>query len=407
MWVLKFEQVTKRHRRTGPDSIRGGVGQFVRQVRRASRRTPASARPALDAVSFEIEQGSAVALVGANGAGKSTALRLMSRISYPTEGRVRVRGRVGALLEVGSGVHPELSGRENIWLYGSIIGIPRAQIRRRFDEIVDFSELHGSIEKQTKFYSSGMQLRLGFAIATCLEPQSLLVDESLATADLNFQLKCVDRLAQLVRGGTTLVFVSHEAVAVEALCARALLLDRGRLVFDGPTKTTLGEYIRRLESDREPGDTTDGPIGACRIVHSACLDEMGQPATRVATGGCVIVELTVEHDTPGLAGLVEFAISDGRSGDLIACSSADGGVHIPGEPGRYVVRCRLDSLPLRQRSYRVWVTARGSEQAPHEAAWSEGAAFRVEGSERDQIARPGAFRGGPVAVEQTWSVRQA
>ena len=408
MWVLKFENVTKHHRLAGGiDSVRGDVGRVMRRLRGDSApRSEISRAAALTDVSFEIELGSAVSLVGANGAGKSTALRLLSRITYPTEGRVRVRGRVGALLEVGSGVHPELSGRENIWLYGSIIGIPRTQIRKRFDEIVDFSELRGSIDKQTKFYSSGMQLRLGFAIATFLEPQSLLVDESLATADVNFQLKCIDRLTELVRQGTTLVFVSHEAAAVEALCTRALLLEHGRVVFDGPTAATL-EYRRRLEAERSPDDTVDGTTGPCRIVHVACLDVAGKLATAIGTGEGLVVELTVEHDTPGLRAAVEFVITDGRSGELIVCNSADDSVAVPAEPGRYALRCQLESVPLRPRSYRVWVTTRLAEQAPHEAHWVEAAVFRVHNATSEDSASSDALHGGPVAVNQSWTVRSS
>ena len=407
MWVLKFENVTKHHRLAGGiDSVRGDVGRVVQRLRgNSAPRSQISRAAALTDVSFEVELGSAVSLVGANGAGKSTALRLLSRITYPTEGRVRVRGRVGALLEVGSGVHPELSGRENIWLYGSIIGIPRTQIRKRFDEIVDFSELRGSIDKQTKFYSSGMQLRLGFAIATFLEPQSLLVDESLATVDVNFQLKCIDRLSELVRQGTTLVFVSHEAAAVEALCTRALLLEHGRLVFDGPTATTLSEHRRRLEAQRSPDDTIDGATGPCRIVHVACLDVAGLPATTIATGGGLVVELTVEHDAPGLQATIEFVITDGRSGELIVCNSADDRVAVPAEPGRYVLHCQLDSVPLRPRSYRVWVTTRLAGQAPHEAHWTEAAVFRVHNAVSEDSASSDALHGGPVAVDQSWTVR--
>lgn len=409
MWVLKFENVTKHHRLVGGvDSVRGDVGRLVQRLRgRNAPRLPTSRVPALSDVSFEIERGSAVSLVGANGAGKSTALRLLSRINYPTEGRVRVRGRVGALLEVGSGVHPELSGRENIWLYGSIIGIPRAQIRRRFDDIVDFAELRSSIDKQTKFYSSGMQLRLGFAIATFLEPQSLLVDESLATADVSFQLKCIGRLTELVRQGTTLVFVSHEAAAVEALCTRALLLERGQLVFDGPTATTLAEYRRRLEGEHSPTGGADGVNDVCRIVHTACYDENGDPATNVPTGGNLVVELTVEHDTPGLRAGVEFVITDGRSGELVVCNSSDRGVDIPADPGRYVLHCRLVGLPLRPRSYRVWVSASIAGEAPHEARWTEAAVFRVRNAISEESASSDALHGGPIAVDASWTVRQS
>jgi ABC-type polysaccharide/polyol phosphate transport system ATPase subunit len=403
MWVIKFDDVSKQHRgvSSGPSSIRSGLTRLGRRAAGGSSGETIKYK-ALDQVSFEIEQGTAVALVGANGAGKSTAMRLASRIAYPTGGKVHVRGRVGALLEVGSGVHPELSGRENIWLYGSIIGIPRAQIRRRFDEIVEFSELEGAIDKQTKFYSSGMQLRMGFAIATFLEPQSLLVDESLATADLNFQLKCIGRLSELVRQGTTLVFVSHEAAAVEALCTRALLLQRGRLVFDGSTPETMAEYLRRLEAERSPGEPADGQQDAYRVVHTACLDADGRPTTRVQTGGTLVVEMTVERLVGGAPGPVEFVITDGRSNELIVCNSADENVNVPGDVGRYAVHCRLDNLPLRPRSYRLWLSTRAAN-GHREATLSEVAVFRVE-NPSENSASAEVLHGGPVAAEQSWTV---
>ncbi len=402
MWVVRFENVTKRHRGIASRnlSVRGDVARTLKSLVKPRTVTPGA--PAIDDLSFSIEQGSAVALVGANGAGKSTALRLMSRIIYPTSGRVRVRGRVGALLEVGSGVHPDLSGRENVWLYGSIIGIPRAEIRRRFDEIVEFAELSTAIDRQAKFYSSGMQLRLGFAIATFLEPQTLLVDESLATADLNFQLRCIDRLATLVRHGTTLLLVSHEVAAVESLCTRALLLEKGRLVHDADTRATLAEYRRRLADQRQGTVATLGGA-AGRVVHAGCLDDEGQAATQIRTGGSVTIELILEcpeHVEP----VLELSVTDGRTGDLIVCNSADDGLRLEAGHRSHVVTCRLESLPLTSRSYRVWAGLSDRQAQRSEAVWSEIAAFRVvDPKGRDDESLSGLSRGGPVEVAHRWS----
>jgi lipopolysaccharide transport system ATP-binding protein len=403
MWVLKFENVTKHHRSRGVDTVRSDVRRMARRLRGdVTPRSHIAAVPALDDVSFEIEHGSAVSLIGANGAGKSTALRLFSRITYPTEGRVRVRGRVGALLEVGSGVHPELSGRENIWLFGSIIGMPRSQIRRSFDDIVAFSELEHAIDKQTKFYSSGMQLRLGFAIATFLEPQTLLVDESLATADTSFQLKGVSRLQELVQQGTTLVFVSHEAAAVEALCTRALLLEKGRLVHDGSTVETLEVYRRRLEAQRAPSDIDDGD--ACRIVHVNCLDLDERPAIELTTGSGLLVDITVEHPRAGVRPVVDLRITDGRSGELVLASSDDDGIRVPDAPGRHLLRCTFDALPLRPRTYRVWVSARPADEPPGSVPWIEAGVFQVQPSDGGRLSSADVLRGGPIAVRSSWTV---
>ncbi len=200
MWSVKFEGVTKRYRSDGVRyrSIRSDIASAAR---RASGRKPTGGTghyiDAIDDLDMELEQGHSYAIVGRNGAGKSTALRLISRITYPTAGKVSVRGRVGALIEIGAGVHPELSGRENIWLYGSFLGLRRSDIRARLDDIVDFSELSRQIDQQVKYYSTGMKLRLGFSIASFLEPDVFIVDESLAVGDGSFQAKCIGRMHQL------------------------------------------------------------------------------------------------------------------------------------------------------------------------------------------------------------------
>ena len=228
-WAVRFQDVSKRYRGGGPRyaSLRDDLAQLGRRTVAFLRHNAVEPRGtlALDRLSLEVEAGEAFAIIGPNGAGKTTALKLLTRISYPTEGRVSVRGRVGALIEVGSGVHPELTGRENIWLYGRIMGMSRREIYRRFDEIVDFAELRHELDVPVKMYSSGMQLRLGFAIASHLDPDIFVVDEALAVGDAGFQAKCVKRMMNLLGSGKTLLFVSHNLYAVEALCARA---DPGR-----------------------------------------------------------------------------------------------------------------------------------------------------------------------------------
>jgi ABC-type polysaccharide/polyol phosphate transport system ATPase subunit len=237
MWAVRFDHVSKRYRKGGArySTLGAELSELSRRLRARARGRVAEPMGtlALDDVSFEVGEGESFALLGANGAGKTTALRLLARISPPTQGYVHGRGRVGALMEVGSGVHTELTGRENVWLYGSILGIPRRTLRRRFDEIVSFAELEDSIDTQVKYYSSGMQLRLGFSIAAHLEPDIFVVDEALAVGDANFQAKCVDRMSKLVRGGTTVLFVSHSLTAIESVCDRGMLLERGAVVTQG------------------------------------------------------------------------------------------------------------------------------------------------------------------------------
>ena len=185
-------------------------------------------------MSFEIQQGEVVGIIGRNGAGKSTLLKILSRITEPTRGYADIRGRVGSLLEVGTGFHPELTGRENIFLNGAILGMRRAEIRRKFDEIVAFAEVEKFLDTPVKRYSSGMYVRLAFAVAAHLEPEILLVDEVLAVGDARFQKKCLDKMEDVGHGGRTVLFVSHNMPAITRICQRAILLDGGRVVSNGP-----------------------------------------------------------------------------------------------------------------------------------------------------------------------------
>src|SRR5918911_3089168 len=200
---------------------------------------------ALRDVSLDIEQGDVVGLIGRNGAGKTTLLKIVSHITEPTAGRAKIKGRVGSLLEVGTGFHPELTGRENVYLSGSILGMRKVEIEARFDEIVAFAEVERFLDTPVKRYSSGMQVRLAFAVAAHLEPEILLVDEVLAVGDAAFQRKCLGRMGDVAEEGRTVIFVSHNLAAVRGLCTRALLLDHGRLVFDGETDGAIAHYLGR------------------------------------------------------------------------------------------------------------------------------------------------------------------
>ncbi|HEV2852070.1 MAG TPA: ABC transporter ATP-binding protein [Thermoanaerobaculia bacterium] len=219
---------------------------------------------ALRDVSFEIGRGEAVGLIGGNGAGKSTLLKILSRITEPTTGEARIEGRVGSLLEVGTGFHSELSGRENVYLAGAILGMKRAEITRKLDEIVAFAEVERFLDTPVKRYSSGMYLRLAFAVAAHLEPEILLVDEVLAVGDAAFQKKCLGKMGDVARQGRTVLFVSHNMVAIEGLCQRVLWLRDGRVAEDGPAGRVVSEYLKtssapapeRLWCDRDtaPGN---------------------------------------------------------------------------------------------------------------------------------------------------------
>src|SRR5207248_4555509 len=318
--AVALEHVSKRYPRGGPRyaSLRHEFASGVRNLgsRIRGHRPEPRGRRALADLSFDVEEGESFAIIGPNGSGKTTALKLISRITYPTSGRIRVRGRVGALIEVGSGLHPELTGRENIWLYGQILGMGKADIRRRFDEIVEFSEMSDALDTPVKMDSSGMQLRLGFAIASHLEPDVFVVDEALAVGDAGFQAKCVERMTKLVAEGRTLLFVSHELSTVEATCERGLFLLDGQVAAEGTTHDVLRDYLDWVDqgsvstSDvhlkghglEMTGVTFHGPDGQERYVF-----DPGEP---------VEVRLHVEATSTVTKPQFSIGISDGRPGVL-------------------------------------------------------------------------------------------
>ena len=238
------------------------------------KRTPPDYLWALHDVNFQVHQGEVVGLIGRNGAGKSTLLKILARITRPTAGWAEVRGRVGSLLEVGTGFHPELTGRENVYLSGAILGMPKSEIQRKFDEIVAFAEVDRYLDTPLKHYSSGMQMRLAFAVAAHLEPEILLVDEVLAVGDAAFQKKCLGKMSDISREGRTILFVSHNAAAVTRLCTRCLIISAGGVAFDGNTRTAISQYNSSTQSadgDRQyvaaPGRT--GPHLASAVVETS------------------------------------------------------------------------------------------------------------------------------------------
>jgi len=245
--------------RTLRESITEGLTSSVQRVRRAFSPTRTSGKPlngatgrnghsddfrAVDDVSFEVGAGEVVGIIGRNGAGKSTLLKILSQITEPTEGQITLHGRVGSLLEVGTGFHPELTGRENIFLNGAILGMSRREITRKFDEIVEFAQIEKFLDMPVKRYSSGMYVRLAFAVAAHLEPEILIIDEVLAVGDAEFQKKCLGKIGQVSRGGRTVLFVSHNMTAIKQLCSRAIHIDQGRVVLDGRLDDVVDHYLR-------------------------------------------------------------------------------------------------------------------------------------------------------------------
>jgi lipopolysaccharide transport system ATP-binding protein len=252
--IIKAEHVSKQYRigtaeasRQSLREILAAVGKNpVKQFRRMAG-TNRETIWALRDISFEVQAGEVLGFIGPNGAGKSTLLKILSRITEPSEGRIEIYGQVGSLLEVGTGFHPELTGRENIFLNGAILGMRRAEIGRKFDEIVAFSEVEKFIDTAVKYYSSGMYMRLAFAVAAHLEPEILIVDEVLAVGDAAFQKKCLGKMGEAANEGRTVLFVSHSMLAVQSLCERVFWLDQGKLVESGPASKVLSDYFKTSE----------------------------------------------------------------------------------------------------------------------------------------------------------------
>jgi lipopolysaccharide transport system ATP-binding protein len=262
--IVEVSKVGKRFRL----GTRAAYGSLRESIMRLVRAPFASADPgaelwALKDVSFELAAGTALGIVGRNGAGKTTLLKILSRVTEPTEGEVRIRGRIGSLLEVGTGFHPELTGRENVYLNGAILGMKRAELARRFDQIVAFAEVERFLDTPVKHFSAGMRARLGFAVAAHLDPDVLIVDEVLAVGDASFQKRCLAKMEDVGQEGRTVVFVSHDMSAVTRLCRTALLLEGGKLVASGPVSEVVSRYLvselgttaaREWPADRAPGN---------------------------------------------------------------------------------------------------------------------------------------------------------
>jgi lipopolysaccharide transport system ATP-binding protein len=316
---------------------------------------------ALRNVSFEVKYGEVVGIIGRNGAGKSTLLKILSRITQPTEGSVELRGRASSLLEAGTGFHPELTGRENVYLNGAILGMKHSEIDRKFDEIVAFAEVEKFIDTPVKHYSSGMYVRLAFAVAAHLEPEILIVDEVLAVGDAAFQKKCLTKISDVAHGGRTVLFVSHNLAAVHRLCERGIILDGGQVLFDGPADQAVLNYRQQMLSmnahdsavshiiyeEAEPQSNLE-----FRIVRVEALRQDGSPNVHLLTWDALTLRVTYFAPDFVKDGAIELQIMDHYSNCLIRVSTQpDSNVAMPLEPAYHSVACEIFSFPLAASEY--------------------------------------------------------
>jgi lipopolysaccharide transport system ATP-binding protein len=357
--------------RTLRETIMEAVAATGRRLSQSARRANTDGRSgtsagrgtvdfwALKDVSFEVEPGEVVGIVGRNGAGKSTLLKILSRITDPTSGRAQFRGRIGSLLEVGTGFHQELTGRENIYLNGSILGMSQREISRRFDEIVAFSEIEEFLDTPVKRYSSGMFVRLAFGVAAHLEPEILLVDEVLAVGDQRFQRKCLGKMRDVGRSGRTVLFVSHNIAALEALCGRCILIDRGQVKAEGDTRSILARYY---EDD-------DGRSTGCRdltehhgrtqsseptMLRVTLSDGNRSPISCIKTGSSLSILVDVDVKGSPIQPVLGVGIRTNLGVLLVGVNSRTlSGCELGKVHGPATITCRLDDLPLMPGSYLV------------------------------------------------------
>ncbi len=335
----------------------------ARLTRRAEQEPTTKDFWALKDVSCDVKQGEVVGIIGRNGAGKSTLLKILSRITEPTAGHVELRGRVGSLLEVGTGFHPELTGRENIYMNGALLGMRRLEIQQKFDEIVAFAEVEQFLDTPVKRYSSGMYVRLAFAVAAHLEPEILLVDEVLAVGDAQFQKKCLGKMGEVARAGRTIFFVSHNMGAIARLCSTSVLLNRGQIQAVGAVDDVIAQYLR--EGCEMPGEICwDKPEMApgndeLRLRGVALRTLTGEVATQFDGRAPIQVEIAYQIQRPGLAARICFRLltSDGTTVFQACDSMAPSWSESERQAGNYVSRCTIPGNLLNQGAYTLELSA--------------------------------------------------
>jgi len=378
--AVRVQGLGKEYRLGGPreryTTVRDQLSKLASAPFRAlrGRRDRSEQSPsfwALKDVSFEVPRGEVVGIIGRNGAGKSTLLKILSRITEPTEGEGDIIGRVGSLLEVGTGFHPELTGRENVYLNGAILGMRRIEIGRKFDEIVAFAEVEKFVDTPVKHYSSGMYMRLAFAVAAHLEPEILIVDEVLAVGDVEFQKKCLGKMGEVAKGGRTVLFVSHNMTAVRGLCSRTIVLRAGKVAFDGATAEAIPVYLEQMENlqpewiDDRTGSAE--PAGDVRLVGARVRRADGPVAARLAA--FEPFEIEIDYSVSRRA-LCQIAFRVNRDDGETVFTTGDGDrrntVFRSRLPGRWRVRARIPGHLLPPGRYHLLLAANRPKDAAHD-----------------------------------------
>ncbi|MEN6553323.1 MAG: ABC transporter ATP-binding protein, partial [Methanobacterium sp.] len=359
-------------------------------------------------VNFEVERGEVLGIIGRNGAGKSTLLKILSRITYPTEGEVRMRGRVGSLLEVGTGFHQELSGRENIYFNGSILGMKKREIDEKFDEIVKFSGVEKFLDTPVKRYSSGMQVRLAFSVAANLDPEILVVDEVLAVGDAAFQEKCLGKMSEVAKGGRTVLFVSHNMGAVQNLCQRCILLNEGHIITNGKTADVISQYL-------DIGvQVSDKSVFKRNISNQKLFftdvnlyNTKGEIKTKFTSDKNILVAINYELNVQLTGAQITFEIFDQNGICILSSTNFDSNIQmrtISQKPGKYVAKCLLNTDFLRNGLYSITISSSiPNMEVLDEIEFATG--FEIE-SPLDITTVLGQSRRGVIFKNLTWQINQ-
>ncbi len=388
---IHVDQVWKRFR--ADKTIPLFYDQMHRLGKRFLGRQAQEYRWVLKDVNLEVEPGESLALIGINGSGKTTLLKILSRVTYQTAGTCTVQGRIGALLSVTAGLHPDLTGRENVFLYGAVLGMGRQRIRQRFDQIVEFAGLEDSVDRQVKFYSMGMTMRLGFSIAAHLEPDVLLVDEVLAVGDASFQQRCLGRINEIVRSGTTLLYVSHDLASVEASCDRAVWLSDAVMRAVGPTKEVVALYRSAVEKSSEIVSSKSGIVQVLKVDIQAV--DGGQVRSESPSEICLTL------NSPVSAGAQFFlGVSQGTAFPMFVIEH-----HATMPEGDFEVRAKLGYLPLPKGRYSVWaaVTAVPRGKKDPYLPWGPVLSFDAFGPNRN-VPPEGVMVLSPIHVGTDWQI---
>lgn len=354
MQVIKANNLSKQYvlGTRQPNSVREVVTGFFQR-----RAEPKHTIWALNDVSFSVDDGETLGLIGHNGAGKSTLLKILSKITKPTRGTATIRGRVGSLLEVGTGFHNELSGRENVYMNGAILGMKRSEIKKKFDEIVAFSEIEEFLDTPVKHYSSGMYMRLAFSVAAHLDPEVLIVDEVLAVGDISFQKKCLRKMRTVGESGRTVIFVSHDIAAITRLCKRSIVLNHGSIVSDGPSAEVAREYVAHSWGARSEHDYSAYPVppqsDTVSLIRVRMVDDAGETCGTFHISKKIGIEITYDVRRPGQVLLPNFQVYNTEGVHVFTIQDVGDWKRRPKEVGRYVTTAWIPGNLMSEGSFIV------------------------------------------------------